>query len=110
MKKVMCHGVERKSGHNVPTSVLQEEFLNRNAQLSVCRIVNVEELVVDLGCPETWAVYVYDTKHVHFLSLCNRVIKWIKKKREMFNKGKNITKKNQFHYLNIKDNYNNEMG
>ena len=109
-KKVLCHGVARKSGRGVPTSVLQEEVMNRNAQLSVRGTVKAAKLVGDINCPEMCAVSVYDTKPVHFLTMCNRAIKWIKKKREVFNKGKNITEKIRFLRLNITDDYNNGMG
>ena len=93
----------------MPTRVLQEELLKRDSQLSVCDTIKVTKIVGDSGCPEMCAVSVYDTKPMHFLTMYNREIKWIKKKRKVFNKGKNLTEKMNFLCLNITSNYTNGM-
>ena len=40
------------------------------------------------NCPDLCAVSIYDTKPVHFLTMCNTAIKWIVKKKRVYNKEK----------------------
>ena len=42
------------------------------------------EMVDNPDCPSLCAVSVYDTKTVHFLSMCNSAIHWIKKSRQVY--------------------------
>ena len=108
--QVLCHGVARKSGRGVPSSVLQDEVQNKKEQLRVRGTLKAAKLVNDPDCPDMCAVSVYDTKPVHFLTLCNSAIKWVQKKRKVFDKGRNLTEKIRFLRLNITDDYNNGMG
>ena len=68
-RKVLCHGVARKSGRGIPPSVLQEEVKNITQQRDVRGTVKAAVLEGDLGCPNLVASSVYDTKPVHYLSM-----------------------------------------
>jgi len=67
-------------------------------------------LIGDPDCPSLLAVSVYDTKPVHFLSSCAESIKWIEKKRKVFDKSTKRMKQMTFLRLNINDDYNYGMG
>ena len=64
----------------------------------------------DGQCPNLVATSVYDTKPVHFLSMSAESIKWIKKKRDVYDKVKKGIVNAEFLRLNINDDYNSQMG
>ena len=68
-QKIKLHGVTRKSGIELPVSIMQEELHNRKEQEKVQGTVNADELVGNSKCPSLISVSVYDTKPVHFLSM-----------------------------------------
>ena len=70
------HGVTRKGGRGLPNFVLQDEVQNRTKQDKVRGTVLAAELKGDLKCPSLLAVSVYDTKSVHFLTMCAEKICW----------------------------------
>ena len=108
--KVLVHGVARKSGRGVPSIVLQDEITDRKAAEKVRGTVKAALLKGDTECPDLCAVSVYDTKPVHFLTMCNEKIEWVKKTRKVFNKEKKKVEKINFLRLNVNDDYNNGMG
>jgi len=109
-KKIMMFGVARKSGRGLPSYVIQEELQNEKEKLKVRGTVKAAELIGDPDCPSLLAVSVYDTKPVHFLSSCAESIKWIEKKRKVFDKSTKRMKQMTFLRLNINDDYNYGMG
>ena len=68
------------------------------------------ELVGDSKCPSLIAVSVYDTKPVHFLSMAVDNIKWIEKKREVYDRSIGQMATMKFLRVNVKDDYNHGMG
>jgi hypothetical protein len=83
--KVLIHGVTRKGGRGLPSSVLQEEVKNKKEQMAVRGTVKATVLIGDPECPDLVATSVYDTKPVHFLSMICNSIKCIVKERAVFN-------------------------
>ena len=68
---MLIYGVARKSGWGVPTLVLQEEVTDQNELEKVCGTVKDAVLKGNLECPNLCAISVYDTKQVHFITMCN---------------------------------------
>ena len=68
------------------------------------------ELKGGANCPNLCAVSVYDTKPVHFMTMANDRIKWINKKRKVYNKDLGKQVDIDFLRLNITDDYNYGMG
>ena len=87
-KKVLIHGVARKSGRGIPSSVLQDEVQNRNLQAQVRGTVKAAQLVGDPAIPNLLAVSVYDTKPVHFFSTRCEKVKWEVKEQKVWDKKK----------------------
>ena len=108
--KVLVHGVARKSGRGLPSTVLQEEVQNRTMQNQVRGTVKAAQLMGDPDMPDLVAVSVYDTKPVHFFSARCDKVQWIEKTRKVFDKAVSKTKKMKFLRLNIVDEYNHGMG
>jgi hypothetical protein len=108
--KILLHGVTRKGGRGLPTHVLQEEVQSKAAQIQVRGTVRAAELVGDPSCPSLIAVSVYDTKPVHFLTMCCQEIKWKEKTRKVFNKMSKKVVEIKFLRLNVNDEYNYGMG
>ena len=79
-QKVKLHGVARRGGRGLPPSVIQEELPNKKEQEKVRGTVRAAELVGDQDCPALLAVSVYDTKPIHFLTMCAK--KFAGKKRK----------------------------
>jgi len=107
---VLVHGVTRKWGRGIPDCVLQEEVINRNAQIAVRGTVKAAKLVGDPDCPNLIASSVYDTKPVHYLSMVSKSIKWKKLERKVFNVETNQVETMEFLRLNQIDAYNHGMG
>ena len=51
-------------------------------------MIKAAKLTGDPGCPNLIAVSAHDIKLVHFLSVVVDSIKWIEKKREVWDKSK----------------------
>lgn len=109
-RKVLIAGVTRKSGRGLPSSVVQEEKINKSDQLKVKGTVKAAVLKGDPMCPDLLAVSVYDTKPVHFLTMVAERIEWITKERKVYNPLTNTTEIVKFLRLNVNDDYNNDMG
>ena len=109
-KSVLIHGVARKSGRGVPSLVLQEEVSDKNEIEKVRGTVKAAVLKGDSECPNLCAISVYDTKPVHFITMCNEKIEWIKKKRKVYDKVTKKVKTVDYLRLNVNDDYNNGMG
>ena len=109
-KKVKLHGVTRKSGRGLPSSIMQQEVQNKTEQEKVRGTVLAAKLVGDSKCPSLVAVSVYDTKPVHFLSMKAESIKWEEKSRSVYDRSKGEMAVMKFLRLNINDDYNYGMG
>ena len=108
--KIKLHGVTRKSGRGLPSFVLQEEVQNRTEQEKVRGTVCAAELRGDPHCPSLLAVSVYDTKPVHFLTMCANRIYWQENERHVYDCQAGKMKKIKFHCLNDNNDYNFGMG
>ena len=108
--KIKLHGVTRKGGRGLHTSVLQEEVQNKVEQDKVRETVLAAELIGDSSCPRLLVVSVYDTKPVHFLTIAVERIFWREKIRAVYDKYSGAMKDITFHRLNINDDYNSGMG
>jgi hypothetical protein len=107
--KVLCHGVMRKSGRGLPNCVIQEEVKNKKEQEKIRGTPKAAVLTDDLECPQMVAFSVYDTKPVHFLSMACTGLKWIEKKKKVFDKSVNKNVAMSFLRTEVTDNYNNGM-
>ena len=108
--KIKLHGVTRKGGRGLPSTVIQDEVQNKVEQEKVRGTVLASKLDGDVTCPSLLAVSVYDTKPVHFLTMAAEKICWEEKKREVYDKQTGGMKEITFHRLNINDDYNYGMG
>ena len=109
-KKVLVHGVARKSGRGLPDHVIQDEVQQEKDQARVRNTVKAAVLKGDNECPNLVACSVYDTKPVHFISMCCESIKWIVKTRKIYDKTVGTMTKMNFLCLNINNQYNYGMG
>jgi hypothetical protein len=91
--QVLCHRVARKSGRGLPKCVIQEEPKKKSAQDTMRGTTKAAVLTGDPEVPDLVAFSVYDTKPVHFLSMACTGLKWIEKRKKVFNsKGsKNVS-------------------
>lgn len=107
--KVLCHGVTRKSGRGLPNCVIQEEVKNKKEQEKIRGTTKAAVLTDDPECPQMVAFSVYDTKPVHFLSMACTGLKWIEKKKKVFDKSVNKNVAMSFLRTEVTDTYNNGM-
>ena len=84
-KRVMVHGLVRKVIRVIPTVVKQKEVKNQKKQIQVRGTFKVEVLQGDKECPDLVASSIYNTKHVHFLSMVCTKINWVDKIRKVYN-------------------------
>ena len=80
-KKVMIEGVSRTSNRGVPTQIHQQEVTTRSRIGAVKETVKacvLEGVPALERCPLI-ACLIYDTKPVHFFSMCCVKIEWIEK-------------------------------
>ena len=82
-KQVPIHGVARNSGRGVPSIVIQEETTDWKEVNKVRGTVKAVVLKGEPGCPNLCAISVYDTKPVHFITMCNENIEWVKKSQSL---------------------------
>ena len=108
--RVLVHGVTRRWGRGIPNCVLQQEVINRYAQIAVRGTVKAAKLVGDCDCPNLVASSVYDTKPVHYLSMVSKSIKWKKLERKVYNVDTNQVETMEFLRLNQIDAYNHGIG
>ena len=59
--------------------------------------------------PGIVSVSVYDTKPVHFLSMCYNTIKWVEKTRQVRDTETEMVRDANFFYLNVDGSYNHNM-
>ena len=111
-KKVMVEGVTRTGGRGVPQEVMQVEVKTKdliNATKGTVKAAVLEDCPALAGCPLV-AASVYDTKPVHFLSMCCDEIKWTEKTRSIWDKESECMRVGKFLRLCINDSYNLHMG
>ena len=68
----------------------------------MAKLTGVDDLV---DCPLV-AVSVYDTKPVHFLTMCTDEIKWVTKKRLVWDHSSGMMTEAEFLRLSVNNNYN----
>jgi len=110
-KKVMVEGVTRTYQRGLPKEVIQHDIKNRKDLPNVKGTVKaaVLENCPPLNASPLVAVSVYDQKGVHFLSTCVQQIKWIEKKRMVWDKNSSTMKEGRFLRLSVNDSYNMNM-
>ena len=109
-KKIKLHGVTRKSGRGLPSTIMQQEMQNKAEQEKFRGTVLVAELVGDSKCPSLIAVSVYDNKTVHFIYMKSESIKWEEKSKPVYNRSIGQMSIMKFLRLNINGDYNYSMG
>ena len=110
-KKVMAEGVCRTGSRGLTALIVQHEVTGRaniNAVKGTVKAALLE------GCPglatsPLVAVSVYDTKPVHFLSMCCTGISWIEKTRDTWDDASQMMRKGTFLRLGVNDSYNVNM-
>ena len=70
----------------VPNCVLQEP-VKKAAETTTRGTLKAAMLQGDPNCPDLVAMSVYDSKPVHFISMSCESIKWIEKKRQVWNQA-----------------------
>jgi hypothetical protein len=87
--------VTRKSDQGLPSCVLQEEIKNQKEAEEVRGLTEAAVLQGDASCPNLVAFSVYDTKPVHFLSMCCTELKWVEKEKVVFDNKRRETSEDQ---------------
>ena len=109
-KKIKLHGVTRKSGRVLPSTIMQQELENKAEQEKVRGAVIADEFVGDIKCPSLIAVYVYDSKPVNFISMKYDSIKWEKKSIPVYDRYIGWMGTMKFLRININNDYNYAIG
>ena len=109
-QKVMVHGVTRPSLRGIPPAIKMDELTRKKDLEKVRHTVKAAVLKGDQVIQDLVAVACYDTKPVYFLSSACEEIKWIEKKRKVFDPNEKKTVDIPFYRLNIIDFYNYNMG
>ena len=107
--KALGHGVARTDGRGLPPSVIQKVEKNAKAALALSGTTKAAVLNNCEDCPNLLAVSVYDTKPVHILSMVSGSVKWIQKKRKIWDARHKEARLIGFLRLNVIDDYNNNM-
>ncbi len=107
--KVLCHGVARKSGRGLPKSVIQKEVKNKKLQEKERGTTKAAVLTGEPKAPELVAFSVYETKLVHFLSMACTGLKWIEKRKKVYDRESSQNVSMSFLRCEVTDNYNNGM-
>eukprot|EP00957_Ditylum_brightwellii_P171577 13062664-Ditylum_brightwellii.AAC.1 len=82
---MLCHGVTRKRGRDIPDCVPQEEQKLKADQRLACGTIKVAVIEGDAGCPYLIASSVYDSKPVYYLSIVTHEHKWVVKQKMVYN-------------------------
>ena len=88
-KHVLVESVCRSGARGLPSEVVQAEVTGKeriNAVKGTVKTAVLENCSPLESCPLV-AASVYDTKPVHFLSMCCEAIKWIEKTRQTWDKA-----------------------
>ena len=107
--KALCHGAARKSGRGLPKCVIQEEPKRKTQQDQLRGTTKAAVLTNDPDIPDLVAFSVYDTKPVHFLSMACTGLKWIEKRKKVFDKETGANVSMAFLRPEVTDMYNNGM-
>jgi hypothetical protein len=110
-KKVVVEGVCRTGARGFTALIVQHEVTEGANINAVKGTVKVALLG---GCPglatsPLVAVPVYNTKPVHFLSMCCTGISWIEKTRDTWDDASRMMRKGTFLCLGVNDSYNDNM-
>ena len=107
--QVMVQGACWTENLELPKYGTQLKKKKESDAVNVCGTVKAAVLTGDNLYRNLAAVYIYDTKPVHFLSFMRESIEWVKKLRKVYDK---VSKKKipvTFLCLNVNDCYNNHM-
>ena len=108
-QQIMTHGVCRTSNRGLPKCVLMQEKCNDIEKAAARGQVKAAVLKGDEHAKDMIAFSVYDTKPVHFISTASLSLKWIKKKKLVYDKVQNEIRDIEFLRTNIQNDYNNGM-
>ena len=105
----MCYGVTRPGGRGIPKCLMQLEQTTKTGIARERGTLKVAHLKGDGVMPGLIAASLHDVKPFYFLTNACRQVKWIKKKRFVWNKA--LQKKVQlpFYRLNVVDEHNNNV-
>ena len=108
--KVLCGGTCRTWGRGLAPNVIQKEVKSKSQQGEVRGTVRAAVLMNNPNAPNMLSISVYDTKPVHFLTMHEYSVVWVKCKRLVYNK---VTRQNvevDFWRMAVINNYNGSMG
>jgi hypothetical protein len=103
--QVMMHGVTRRTGRGLPSSVIQNEEKNQKKAEQIRGTTKAAVLEGDPNCPNVVAFSVYDTKPVHFLSTNVTHLRWIEKQKKNYDSAAGQCILMKFLRPNIVDQY-----
>ena len=109
-QKAMLHGVTRPSLRGVPNCVKQKEVTRKADLEKVRNTVKVARLKGDSVCKDLVCVSLYDSKPVYILTNACHEVKWIEKKKKVWDDEKQENVWITFWRMNIIDFYNYNMG
>ena len=110
-KKVMIKGVSRTISRGVPTQILQQEVTTKE-RINYVKVTVNAYVLEGLSALDTFplvACSIYDTKPVHFFSVCCNNITWLEKTRRTWDKSTITMRLGSLLCLEINDSYNMNM-
>ena len=87
--EALAHGVAGMNGRGILVGIIQKEEKNKDRAEKLCGTTMASRLDNLPGCPSMLAVSTYNTKPVHILSSVTESVKWIAKKREVWDANEN---------------------
>jgi hypothetical protein len=105
--QTLAHGVAQTHGRGLPPSVIQKEEPNVKKADKLRGTTKASRLVYNPTCPDVLAVSTYDTKSVHILSTAADSVKWMAKKKKVWDGEKKADMDSLC--LNVIDEYNKNM-
>ena len=84
-RKVLVSGITRNNGHGIPCCVLQQPCEKKADVTTMRGLVKAAVLEGDNDCPELVSMSLYDNEPVHFISMACDSVKWVERKRSVWN-------------------------
>mmetsp|Transcript_65882 Transcript_65882/g.77413 ORF Transcript_65882/g.77413 Transcript_65882/m.77413 type:complete len:121 (-) Transcript_65882:754-1116(-) len=88
-QQIMTHGVCRTSGCRLPTCIIMQEKKTDGDKAAARGQVKVAVLKDNRQLKDMVVFYVYNTKPVHFIYTAALSLKWIKMKKQVYDKVTN---------------------
>ena len=99
--EVLVHGVAHTNGRGVPPLIIQKEEKNKDCAKKLRGMTIAAKLHDSDACPDLFAVHILLTA-----AIC---VEWIVKEKEVWSKGMQKKALMKYLWLNVIDDYNNNM-